>query len=92
MTVTLTFLAMHDGSNRMRTFIFQDAPEFRTEGGHDDLHHHEVLELLRRLGDGEENSRTTLELILRQPTVQRRQFRLDAAQEVQAREFLPGNW
>jgi hypothetical protein len=91
-TVTVTFLALHDEANRVRTFIFQDAPEFRTDGGHDDLHLHEVLELLRRLGASDQDSQNILELVLGQPNVQRRQFLVDTAQVVQAKQYLPGDW
>jgi hypothetical protein len=92
MTVTVSFWALHDEANRVRTFIYQDAPEFRTDGEFADFPPYEVLELLHRLGASDRHSQNVLELVLWQPGVQRRQFILNVAQEAQARLFLSGNW
>ena len=93
MTVTVSFLVLPGDVKRVRTFIFQDAPEFRTVGDHVDLALHEVLEFLSRIGASEKDSKRILEVVLQEPvTVQRRRFDLNTAQEAGARHFLPGNW
>ncbi len=93
MTVTVSFLVLPGDIKRVKTFIFQDAPEFRTVGDHVDLALHEVLEFLNRVGVSEQDSQRILELVLEEPvTVQRKRFDLNTAQEAQARHFLPGNW
>lgn len=92
MTVTVVFRP--DENNRVNTFIYQDYPEFRNYGDYADLAHHEVLELLNRLGANQQVSENIPELILEQPpTFQRRQFQLRVAQEAQVRQqFFPGHW
>lgn len=92
MTVTVAF--RRDEDNRVKTFVYQDSPEFRDYGDYADLEHHEVLELLNRLALNQQDSERLLELVLQRPaTVQRRQFNLTAAQETQLRQqFFPGRW
>jgi len=90
--VTVTFWALPGEGQLVRTFIFQDDPDFRLVGDYADLPQHEVLEFLSRLGVNPQDSQSILELVLQQPTVQRRRFNLNATQEVQARRFLSGNW
>jgi hypothetical protein len=92
-TVTVSFLVLPGEIKQVRTFIFQDAPEFRTVGDHVDLPLHEVLEFLNRIGASEQDSQRILELVLQVPvTVQRKRFDLNAAQEAEARRFFSGNW
>jgi hypothetical protein len=92
-TVTVSFLALPGDIKRVRIFIFQDAPEFKTVGDHVDFPLHEVLEFLSRIGVNEKDSQRILELVLHEPvTVQRKRFDLNAAQEAGARHFFPGNW
>jgi hypothetical protein len=92
-TVTVSFLVLPGEIKRVRTFIFQDAPEFRNVGDHVDLPLHEALEFLNRIGVGQQDSQRILELVLQEPvTVQRKRFDLNTAQETEARRFFPGNW
>jgi len=91
MTVTVSF--WRDQDDRVKTFIYQDSPQFRNDGAYADLAHHEVLELLSRLGLSQQDSEQLLQLVLQQPpTVRRRQFNLSPDQEAQVRQFFPGPW
>jgi hypothetical protein len=92
MTVTVVF--RRDENNRVNTFIYQDAPEFRNYGDCADLAHHELLELLARLGANQQASQNILELVLQgPPTVQRRRCQLSEAQAAKVRQqFFPGPW
>lgn len=89
MTVTVTF--KRDENSRVMTFIYQDDPEYKHYGDCTDFAHHEVLELLNRLGANQQDSENILEQILQQPVL-RRQFQISAAQEVTVRQFFPGHW
>jgi len=93
MTVTISFLVLPGDVKRVRTVIFEDAPEFKTEGDHADLALHEVLEFLSRIGVSAQDSERILEQVLHEPvTVRRKRFELNAAQVAESRRFLPGNW
>jgi hypothetical protein len=65
MTVTVSF--WRDEDNRVKTFIYQDSPQFRNDGAYADFAHHEVLELLNRLESNQQDSEHLLRLVLQQP-------------------------
>jgi hypothetical protein len=93
MTVTVS-LKLDEDTHRVKAFIYQDAPEFRSHGDYIDLAQHEALELLNRLGLSPHDSQGFLEQVLSVPqSIQRRQFELSAAQEAQVRQqFFSGAW
>jgi len=87
MRITLSLLNL-DGE--VRVFAFQDAPQFKDVGSQDDLHHHEVLELLERAGLPHEEATALLEAVLQQPPrVKRRSFDLSPEQLEGLRLFAP---
>jgi hypothetical protein len=87
MRITLSLLNLN---GEVRVFAFQDAPQFKDVGSYDDLHHHEVLELLERAGLTHEEATVLLESVLQQPPrVKRRSFDLSAAQVEGLRQFAP---
>jgi hypothetical protein len=87
MRITLSFLNLN---GEVRVFGFQDAPQFKDVGSYDDLHHHEVLELLERAGSTHEDATALLEEVLHQPPrVKRRSFDLSPAQVESLRQFAP---
>jgi hypothetical protein len=92
-TVTVS-LRRDEDNNRVKAFIYQDAPEFRDYGDYADLAQHEVLELLDRLGLNQQESASLLGLVLQEPpSVRRRQFQLSPEQETKVRgQFFPSSW
>ena len=89
-TVSVTF--MRDENGRLKTFIYQDSPEFRHDGDYADLAMHEVLQLLNHLGLKEGDAENFLQQVLKHKTV-RRQFQLGPEQETQVRQqFFSGHW
>jgi hypothetical protein len=83
-TVSISFLRLQDEHNHIRTFAYKDSPEWSELGTYDDFGHHEVLELLARLGMADDAAQGLLELIIREPRIHRRQFRLTAEQFIAA--------
>jgi hypothetical protein len=87
MRITLTLLNLN---GEVRVFAFQDAPQFKDVGSHDDLHHHEVLELLERAGLPHEEATALLQGVLQQPPrAKRRSFDLSPVQLQALRQFAP---
>ncbi len=85
-TVSISFLNLRDEHGNIRTFAYKDSPEWSETGTCDDFRHHEVLELLARLGMADKEAQELLELIIQEPRIQRRQFRLTAEQFTAASE------
>ena len=67
--VTVSLLALRNEQNQIRTFIHQNAPEFKVEGGCADLRLPEVLELLSFLGATADEAQKTVEAVFAEKTI-----------------------
>ena len=106
--VTVSLLALRNEQNQIRTFIHQNAPEFKVEGGRADLvddgHGRgvgacradlrlpEVLDLLSFLGATADEAQKTVETVLREKTIQRYRFLLTEQKAEHVRQFFPQGW
>jgi hypothetical protein len=90
--VTISLLALRNEQNQIRTFIHQNAPEFKVEGGCADLRLSEVLDLLSSLGATADEAQKTVEAVLQEKTIQRYRFLLTEQKAEQVRQFFPQGW
>ena len=73
----------------MKTFIYQDSPEYKVTGASADLQNHEVLDLLHKLGiNNEEERNNLLDAVLESRRAIRRQFQISAEQIHQIRRWF----
>jgi hypothetical protein len=90
--VTVSLLALRNEQNQIRTFIHQNTPEFKVEGGCADLRLPEVLDLLSRLGATADEAQKTVESVLQEKTIQRYRFLLTEQKAEQVRQVFPQGW
>ena len=87
-SVTVTFFAL-PSDGRVKTFIYQDSPEYKMTGAFADLQNHEVLDLLHRLGiNNEEERNNLLEAVLESRRAIRRQFQLSPDQISEVKQWF----
>jgi hypothetical protein len=92
MEVTVSLLALRNEQNQIRTFIHQNTPEFKVEGGCADLLLSEMLELLSHLGATADAAKKTVEAVLQEKTIQRYHFLLPEQKAEHVRQFFPQSW
>jgi hypothetical protein len=90
--VTISLLALRNEQSQIRTFIHQNTPEFKVEGGCADLRLSELLELLSRLGASSDEAQKTVEAVFAGKTIQRYRFLLTEQKVEQVRQFFPQGW
>ena len=90
--VTVSLLALRNEQNQIRTFIHQNAPEFKVEGGRADLRLPEVLDLLSFLGATADEAQKTVEAVFAEKTIQRYRFLLTEQKAEHVRQFFPLGW
>jgi hypothetical protein len=90
--VTISLLALRNEQSQIRTFIHQNTPEFKVEGGCADLRLSELLELLSRLGASSDEAQKTVEAVFAEKTIQRYRFLLTEQKVEQVRQFFPQGW
>jgi hypothetical protein len=90
--VTVSLLALRNEQSQIRTFIHQNTPEFKVEGGCADLRLPEVLDLLSHLGATADAAKKTVEAVLQERTIQRYRFLLTEQKAEQVRQFFPQGW
>jgi hypothetical protein len=90
--VTVSLLALRNEQNQIRTFIHQNTPDFKVDGGCADLRLPEVLDLLSHLGATADAAKKTVEAVLQERTIQRYRFLLTEQKAEQVRQFFPQGW
>jgi hypothetical protein len=90
--VTVSLLALRNEQNQIRTFIHQNTPDFKVDGGCADLRLSEVLELLSRLGATADEAQKAVEAVCAGKTIQRYRFLLTEQKVEQVRQFFPQGW
>ena len=90
--VTVSLLALRNEQNQIRTFINQNTPDFKVDGGCADLRLSEVLEFLSRLGATADEAQKTVEAVWAGKTIQRYRFLLTKQKVEQVRQFFPQGW
>jgi hypothetical protein len=90
--VTVSLLALRNEQNQIRTFIHQNTPDFKVDGGWADLRLSEVLELLSRLGATADEAQKAVEAVWAGKTIQRYRFLLTKQKVEQVRQFFPQGW
>ena len=78
--------------DRVQTFVFEDAPQYKNTGDQAHLAPNEVRELLAALGLNEQQGNQLLETILQEQGIQRRRFNISEEQAGRVRNFFPNGW
>ena len=89
--VTLSLLALHDQEDHIRTFIHQNIPEFKVDGGCAELTATALLRLLAHLGS-EGEAKRMLAKVLQTKNIQRYRFVLPDQKAEFIRQFFPEGW
>jgi hypothetical protein len=90
--VTVSLLALRNEQNQIRTFIHQNTPDFKVDGGCADLRLSEVLVLLSRLGATADEAQKAVEAVWAGKAIQRYRVLLTEQKVEQVRQFFPQGW
>ena len=89
--VTVSLLALRDEQDHIRTFIHQNLPKFKVDGGCAELAPTALLRLLAHLGSADEAQRMVAQ-VLQAKTIQRYRFVLPDEKAEFVRQFFPEGW